>query len=226
MAHSTDAVILDYPTSSSPLRYKSGSRLKRTMDVLGALPALIVFSPFFLMIALLIKFTDGGRIFYGHKRVGRNGRDFYCLKFRTMVQNGDAVLDRHLAGNPAARAEWMATRKLQDDPRVTVVGAVLRKLSLDELLPQLVNILKGDMSIVGPRPVVRAELEYYGSALPVYLLSRPGLTGLWQVSGRSDVSYDARVAFDRQYVENWSLATDIVIIVKTIPAVCMSRGSY
>ncbi len=225
MALPTEAVILDYSSLSSSIRYNSSNRSKRAMDIVGALLGLILFSPFLLLIAALIKFSDGGRVFYGHKRVGRNGREFFCLKFRTMVQDGDKVLERHLAANPAAREEWLATRKLQDDPRVTVVGAVLRKLSLDEL-PQLINILMGDMSIVGPRPVVHAELEYYGPSASVYLLSRPGLTGLWQVSGRNDVSYDARVAFDRQYVENWSLVTDLVIIAKTVPAVCMSRGSY
>jgi exopolysaccharide production protein ExoY len=121
--------------------------------------------------------------------------------------------------------EWRATRKLQHDPRVTAVGAVLRKLSLDEL-PQLFNILRGEMSIVGPRPVVQDELEMYEHAAVYYLQSRPGLTGLWQVSGRNDVSYAARVAFDTHYVENWSLVRDVVIIARTIPAVCAQRGSY
>src|SRR5690606_5975025 len=135
------------------------------------------------------------------------------------------VLQAYLSENPEAQAEWEATRKLKNDPRVTPVGAVLRKLSLDEL-PQFLNILAGEMSIVGPRPVVQEELERYGSAAVFYLKSRPGLTGLWQVSGRNDVSYATRVAFDRYYVENWSLAQDIRIIAKTVPAVCLSRGSY
>nr|WP_281060668.1 sugar transferase [Mesorhizobium sp. M1A.F.Ca.IN.022.06.1.1] len=178
-----------------------------------------------MMVALLVKLSDRGPIFYGHKRIGRGGRIFACLKFRTMVQDGEKVLAAHLAANPDAAAEWAATRKLKDDPRVTRVGAVLRKLSLDEL-PQIINILQGDMSLVGPRPVVRDELEIYGSAAVYYLKSRPGLTGLWQVSGRNDVSYDTRVAFDRHYVENWSMVEDIRIIVKTVPAVWMARGSY
>jgi exopolysaccharide production protein ExoY len=142
-----------------------------------------------------------------------------------MVQNGEQVLAAYLAANPDAKAEWIATRKLKNDPRVTRVGAVLRKLSLDEL-PQIINILQCDMSLVGPRPVVRDELEIYGSSAVYYLKSRPGLTGLWQVSGRNDVSYDSRVAFDRHYVENWSLFEDIRIIIKTVPAVWMSRGCY
>lgn len=202
-----------------------GGAIKRGFDVVGASAGLIVLSPLFLMIALLVKVSDGGSVFYGHRRIGRAGRIFHCLKFRTMVRDGDAVLATHFRDNPEAKAEWEETRKLKDDPRVTRVGAVLRRLSLDEL-PQIVNILLGDMSIVGPRPVVRDELEYYGKAVVFYFKSRPGLTGLWQVSGRNDVSYDSRVAFDRHYVENWSLAGDIRIILKTVPAVCMSRGSY
>ncbi len=202
-----------------------GGFAKRGFDVVGALIGLIVLSPLFLLVALLVKFSDEGPVFFGHRRVGRGGRVFYCLKFRTMVVNGDSVLSAHLRSSAEARAEWEATRKLKDDPRITRVGAVLRKLSIDEL-PQILNILMGDMSIVGPRPVVSDELEIYGNRAVFYLKSRPGLTGLWQVSGRNDVSYDRRVEFDRQYVENWSLAEDIRIILKTVPAVCMSRGSY
>ena len=142
-----------------------------------------------------------------------------------MVENGDEVLQRHLRDNPEALEEWTATRKLQNDPRVTRVGQILRKLSLDEL-PQILNIVRGEMSVVGPRPVVSEELDYYGPAAEFYLASRPGLTGLWQVSGRNDVSYAARVAFDTHYVQNWSLATDLAIIIKTVPAVVASRGSY
>jgi exopolysaccharide production protein ExoY len=177
------------------------------------------------MLAALVKLSDGGSVIYGHRRVGRNGDVFRCWKFRTMVENGDEVLAAYLAANPSEREEWNATRKLQNDPRVTRVGAVLRKLSLDEL-PQIVNILRGEMSFVGPRPVVKDELELYGNAAPFYLRSRPGLTGLWQVSGRNDVSYGTRVAFDRYYVENWSFTSDIKILVLTVPAVFSSRGSY
>jgi exopolysaccharide production protein ExoY len=202
-----------------------GGALKRGFDIAGAAAGLLLLSPLFVMIALLVKCADGGSIFYGHRRVGRNGEFFHCLKFRTMVPNGDQVLAAYLSRNPEARAEWSASRKLQSDPRVTRVGAVLRKLSLDEL-PQIINILRGEMSIVGPRPVVVDELEKYGHAADYYLKSRPGLTGLWQVSGRNDVSYETRVAFDRHYVENWSLAVDLYIIMKTIPAVCLTRGSY
>lgn len=202
-----------------------GGLLKRSFDVLGAAIALILLSPLFMLVAFLVKLSDGGPVLYGHRRIGRGGNPFYCLKFRTMVANGDAVLQAYLAANPEAREEWMAARKLQVDPRVTNVGTVLRKLSLDEL-PQLINILRGEMSLVGPRPVVQDEIELYGSAAVYYFKSRPGLTGVWQISGRNDISYDQRVAFDRQYVENWSLQRDILIILKTIPAVCALRGSY
>lgn len=202
-----------------------GGLVKRGFDILAASTGLVLLSPLFVLLALLVKLSDGGSVFYGHRRIGRGGRVFRCLKFRTMVPNGDEVLAAHFAANPESRAEWQATRKLKNDPRVTRVGQVLRKLSLDEL-PQIINILQGDMSIVGPRPVVKDELDIYGSCAVFYLKSRPGLTGLWQISGRNDVSYDSRVALDRHYVENWSFSADLLIIVKTIPAVCSSRGSY
>lgn len=202
-----------------------GGISKRSFDILVALAALVVLSPIFVLIMALVKYSDGGSVFYGHRRIGYNGSTFRCLKFRTMAENGDVLLQQHLEQNPEALEEWRATRKLQDDPRVTVIGTVLRKLSLDEL-PQLVNILKGEMSIVGPRPVVEDELELYEASAVYYLRSRPGLTGLWQVSGRNDVSYATRVAFDTHYVRNWSLTSDLVIVARTIPAVCLSRGSY
>jgi exopolysaccharide production protein ExoY len=202
-----------------------GGRLKRSFDIAAAALGLIALSPLFLLIALLVKSSDGGAVFYGHERIGRGGRRFRCLKFRTMSANGDKVIAEYLRANPAARREWAETRKLKDDPRVTRAGLVLRKLSIDEL-PQLINILLGDMSIVGPRPVVLDELEKYGGHAGCYLRSRPGLTGLWQINGRNDVSYDTRVAFDRHYVEHWSLVEDIRIIIMTVPAVCLSRGSY
>lgn len=202
-----------------------GGLAKRSFDVFGAIFGLLLLSPLFLMIAALIKLTDGGSAFYGHTRIGHNGDEFKCLKFRTMVPNGDAVLREHLRRNPDDMIEWTTTRKLKSDPRITRVGAVLRKLSLDEL-PQLLNVLRGEMSLVGPRPVVDDELALYGRSAGYYLKARPGLTGLWQISGRNDVSYDARVAFDREYVENWSLSSDVWIIVRTVPAVCAQQGSY
>ncbi len=202
-----------------------GGISKRSFDILIASLGLLALSPLFLLLVALVKLSDGGSAFYGHRRIGHNGQTFRCLKFRTMREDGDRVLQEYFRANPAAYEEWRATRKLQNDPRVTVLGSVLRKLSLDEL-PQLLNVIRGEMSLVGPRPVVEDELELYDAAAVYYLRSRPGLTGLWQISGRNDVSYAARVAFDTHYVENWSLITDLVIVFKTIPAVCFSRGSY
>ncbi|MFA7412980.1 MAG: sugar transferase [Rhizobium sp.] len=202
-----------------------GGISKRGFDVFIASMALLVLCPIFLMLMALVKFSDGGRVFYGHCRIGHSGRPFRCLKFRTMREDGDRILKKYLETNPSAYEEWRATRKLQHDPRVTIVGGVLRKLSLDEL-PQLINIIRGEMSIVGPRPIVEDELEFYDAAAHYYLRTRPGLTGLWQVSGRNDVSYESRVALDSHYVENWSLITDIKIIGMTVPAVCLARGSY
>ena len=202
-----------------------GGPLKRSFDVVAASMGLLLLGPLFIMLALLVKMSDGGPVFYRHQRIGRGGRPFYCLKFRTMKTNGDAILELYLRENPQAQAEWVVARKLQLDPRITDVGTVIRKLSLDEL-PQLLNILRGEMSIVGPRPIVVEELELYGAAAVYYLKSRPGLTGVWQVSGRNDVSYDKRVAFDQRYVENWSFRGDVAIILKTIPAVYAAKGSY
>ncbi|MEF2070632.1 sugar transferase [Consotaella aegiceratis] len=219
---------------SSPSSYASfhkedirplGGFAKRSFDIVGAIAALALLSPLLLMLAALVKLSDGGSVFFAHNRVGQNGRTFRCLKFRTMVPNGPEVLQAHFATNPQAQEEWNATRKLQNDPRVTRVGDVLRRLSLDEL-PQLLNIVRGEMSIVGPRPVVTDELDIYGTSAAFYLRSRPGLTGLWQISGRNDVSYNERIAFDRHYVENWSMVADMVIICKTVPAVITSRGCY
>lgn len=201
-----------------------GGVFKRVLDICAGVSGVVILSPLLLMLAALIKLGDGGSVFYGHRRIGFGGEVFKCWKFRTMVENGDAVLADHFNKNPEARLEWDEEQKLENDPRITPLGHVLRKLSLDEL-PQLFNILAGDMSLVGPRPVVNDELKRYGRALHCYLASRPGLTGLWQVSGRSDVSYQSRVAFDQRYVETWSVPADLVIIVKTIPAVLMQKGS-
>lgn len=195
-----------------------GGWVKRAMDIPIALLALIVLSPLMLLTALLIKATVGGPVIFGHRRVGLNGDPFYCLKFRTMVRDGDEILARHLADDPEAAREWRETRKLKNDPRVTPLGKVLRSSSIDEL-PQLINILRGEMSCVGPRPIVADELERYGSHAAEYYKARPGLTGLWQVSGRSELSYPERVALDCAYVRQWSLRNDCMILLKTIPAV-------
>jgi exopolysaccharide production protein ExoY len=198
---------------------------KRLFDAGVALLCLILLAPLFILVALAIWSIDGGSPFYRHRRLGRERRAFDCLKFRSMRIDGDEVLARHLAASPSALAEWTRTRKLKRDPRVTPIGQLLRKSSLDEL-PQLFNILRGDMSLVGPRPIVEAEVEKYGEAASAYFAVRPGLTGAWQVSGRSDTTYAERVRLDRHYVESRSFAGDIMIIMRTIPAVFLVKGSY
>jgi exopolysaccharide production protein ExoY len=201
-----------------------GGPMKRALDIAIASFALVVLSPLFLFVAILLRLTDPGPVFFGHKRVGLGGRSFRCLKFRTMCTDADAVLQRLLATDPEAAAEWQATRKLLNDPRISRVGRVLREYSVDEL-PQLINVIRGEMSLVGPRPVVTAELIRYGNAAVHYLSARPGITGLWQVSGRSDTTYAARVALDARYVAEWSLRGDAIILLRTVPAVIGARGS-
>ena len=202
-----------------------GGRAKRALDIGLVLLGLLLLWPLILGLVVLLKVMDPGPVLYGHRRVGFGGREFRCWKFRTMVVDGDAVLERHLRENPADAALWKEQRKLVNDPRVTPLGAVLRKLSLDEL-PQLLNVLKGEMSLVGPRPIVQAELDHYGISARHYLATRPGLTGQWQISGRSDTTYAERVRLDRFYVTNWSLWRDLRIIFLTIPAVALSRGAH
>jgi exopolysaccharide production protein ExoY len=198
---------------------------KRSFDITAACAGLVLLIPLLFLIAMAVKLADRGPIFYRHWRIGRNGAPFPCLKFRTMVPNSDAVLRRHLATNRRAASEWQAGCKLKDDPRITPLGLVLRKTSLDEL-PQLFNILKGEMSVVGPRPIVSEEIAKYGDAIEHYVAARPGLTGLWQISGRNDVDYGTRVALDRRYVEEWSFGRDLRIILKTSVVVLSSRGCY
>jgi exopolysaccharide production protein ExoY len=202
-----------------------GGAPKRIFDVTAAGVAVLLLLPLLFVVALAVKLSDRGPIIYRHRRIGWNGRPFYCLKFRTMVPNADTLLDRHLTGNPRAASEWSASQKLMHDPRVTPLGLLLRKTSLDEL-PQLWNIIKGEMSVVGPRPIVPAETVKYGHSIEQYMGARPGLTGLWQVSGRNDVGYDRRVTLDRRYVEEWSVGLDLRIILKTGVIVLSSRGCY
>jgi Undecaprenyl-phosphate galactose phosphotransferase WbaP len=201
-----------------------GHATKRAFDVSAALTLLILLSPLMLTVALLVM-RDGGACVYGHTRVGMDGRKFRCLKFRSMVRNADAVLQALLASDPAARAEWEKDFKLRNDVRVTRLGRFIRKTSIDEL-PQLWNVVRGDMSLVGPRPVVEKELERYGDSVSYYLRVLPGITGLWQVSGRNDADYDKRVMLDVAYVRNWTFAGDIVILFKTIGVVIYGRGAY
>ncbi|CAI2137015.1 Putative colanic biosynthesis UDP-glucose lipid carrier transferase [Serratia fonticola] len=198
--------------------------VKRTFDIVGSSLIIIMLTPVLLVLSYLVS-KDGGSAIYGHERIGRDGRKFNCLKFRSMIINSQAVLQNLLESDPIARAEWNKDFKLKNDPRITRVGKFIRKTSLDEL-PQLFNVLKGEMSLVGPRPVIEKELERYAGDVDYYLMAKPGMTGLWQVSGRNDVDYDTRVYFDAWYVKNWSLWNDIAILFKTINVVLKRDGAY
>ena len=201
----------------------AGRVVKSVFDQVAALILLVLISPLLLIIAVLVS-LDGGAFIFGHRRVGRYGREFSCLKFRTMQVDGDRVLARTLADDPAAAAEWAANHKLRNDPRITRVGRFLRVTSLDEL-PQLLNVLRGEMSLVGPRPIVRAEIARYGRDISYYMRVKPGLTGLWQVNGRSDTSYRQRIDYDVDYVKNWSFWRDFFILLKTVEVILMRKGS-
>lgn len=198
--------------------------VKRAFDLTAGLTLLFLLAPLIAAIAVLIRAVDGGPAFYRQSRVGRRGRTFQCWKFRTMACDADEALQRLLASDPVAAQEWAESQKLARDPRITPVGAFLRRSSLDEL-PQLFNILVGEMSFVGPRPIVAAERERYGEAFAHCFSVPPGLTGLWQVSGRSDCGYATRVSLDSQYASEWHLLLDAKILARTVPAVLMQRGS-
>ena len=198
--------------------------LKRWFDIIVSSLLLLILSPVFGL--LIWKITrDSGPAIFGHERVGKNRQSFKCLKFRTMVCNSDNVLSELLDTDAEAKAEWEQCFKLKNDPRITRVGNYLRKTSLDEL-PQLWNVLRGEMSLVGPRPVVKDELKLYGKDVDYYLMTTPGMTGIWQISGRNNVDYDTRVKMDSWYVKNWSFWSDIVILLKTIPVVFGREGAY
>ena len=197
---------------------------KVVADLVLSVVLLLILAPVMTIIAALVA-MDGGAVLYRHLRIGRGGQRFYCLKFRSMVRDADKVLADHLAANPLARDEWAQTQKLKNDPRVTQVGRFLRATSLDEL-PQLFNVLKLEMSLVGPRPIVEHELARYGRHVSYYLKARPGVTGLWQVSGRSNTSYARRVALDAWYVKNWRFWRDVVILVRTVSVVLKRDGAH
>ncbi|MBA3054366.1 MAG: sugar transferase [Sphingomonadales bacterium] len=202
-----------------------GAALKRAFDIAFAASFLAVALPFMLLLAAALQVNSPGRLFFVQRRIGHRGRTFRCIKFRTMRADAARVLAETLAACPAARREWAADHKLRDDPRVSGLGKVVRKLSLDEL-PQLINILRGEMSVVGPRPIVVAEIAKYGPRFADYCAVKPGLTGLWQISGRNDVSYAQRVDLDRQYRLRASFLFDLRIVLRTIPAVLGASGSY
>ncbi|WP_246586830.1 sugar transferase [Stakelama flava] len=197
----------------------------RVIDVLVSVIAIIFFAPLMVIIALLVFAADPGPVLFAHKRIGRGGREFPCLKFRSMAVDADERLRELLRIDATAREEWARDHKLRNDPRITGIGGFLRKSSLDEL-PQLFNVLRGDMSLVGPRPIVHAEAERYGRYLIDYCAVRPGITGLWQVSGRNDVTYRRRVAMDVTYSRKRSTKMNLRILAITVPSVVLAKGSY
>lgn len=199
-------------------------RLKRALDLTLTIPALVFLAPAMLLIALAIRLQDGGPALFRHNRIGKSGAEFACLKFRTMVLDADARLAMVLASDPNAAVEWAKDQKLRNDPRITWLGRFLRKTSLDEL-PQLINVVRGEMSLVGPRPIVQAEIAKYGERFADYCAVRPGITGLWQVSGRNDTTYEERVALDSRYARSVSARNDVSIILRTVPAL-LGKGAY
>lgn len=217
--------------SLSPIRTRTdqGSfgfreRVRGLIDKLLAVFAVVFFSPFLVLVALAILITDGRPVLFGHQRIGKGGRKFKCLKFRTMRVDAAERLAELLAEDPEARAEWEANQKLEHDPRVTCLGHFLRKSSLDEL-PQFWNVIRGDMALVGPRPIIESEVHHYGDHYSDYLSVKPGITGLWQVSGRSDTTYDERVAMDLDYIGNRPFRRDLLILFKTVGVVLKGSGA-
>ncbi len=225
--HSLETVAEAPPrTRSHPQSHPSSRDLAiRTLDILVAIAALVVLGPLLVCVAASIFLVDGGPPLFAHQRLGKGGKRFGCLKFRTMVVDSQQRLEALLARDPVARAEWDRDQKLRNDPRVTWLGRFYRKASIDEL-PQLINVLRGEMSIVGPRPIVQAERARYGRHFAAYCAVNPGITGIWQVCGRNDVSYRRRIACDVLYSRSRSLPLNIRIIAMTIPAVLKSEGSY
>jgi len=220
-----DASVALKPTHMSRPKAQGSDIAIRCLDVAIASVALAFFSPLLLLIVIATYVSDPGPIFFGHSRIGKGGCTFKCLKFRSMVVNAEARLSAILASDAKAREAWERDHKLTHDPRITRFGRFMRVSSLDEL-PQLWNVIRGDMSLVGPRPIVIGELPRYGRYIESYFSMRPGITGLWQVSGRNDVSYRRRVAFDVTFARRRSVAIYFKILILTIPAVLAQRGSY
>ncbi len=199
--------------------------LKRAFEVAIAVILFVLAVPLAVVIAIAIVFETRGPVFFGHTRIGKDQRRFRVWKFRSMVADADTALRKYLGEHPDRRAEWRYTHKLKQDPRVTRVGRLLRRSSLDEL-PQLWNVLRGDMSLIGPRPIVEEEIAKYGPAISLYERVLPGLSGLWQVSGRADTGYLRRVDLDCEYIRNWSFAVDLKILLKTVRVVLCGHGAY
>jgi undecaprenyl-phosphate galactose phosphotransferase len=199
---------------------------KRTFDIIFSLCAIVFFLPLGILLSILIKLSSEGPIFYSSKRVGKDGQDIYCWKFRTMCINADERLQQILQDDPKLKQEWDTFYKLKDDPRISTVGKFLRKKSLDEL-PQFWNVLKGDLSVVGPRPCTEEEVKKYFAEKAGKILSvRPGLTGIWQTSGRNLLTYEERIKLEESYIDQQSLTLDLLIVFKTIPMLFFARGAY
>tara|TARA_Y100001978_G_scaffold164512_1_gene151564 strand:+ start:395 stop:1048 length:654 start_codon:yes stop_codon:yes gene_type:complete len=207
--------------------FKTYKFIKIIFDLLFSLVFLIAFSPLFLIISLLIKLSSRGPIFFLQKRIGRNNIPFKCIKFRTMYPEAKDILENLLLNDSDFKKEFEATHKIKNDPRITAIGKLLRKTSLDEL-PQFINVLRGEMSIIGPRPIVKDEKKKYGKNLKKILLIKPGITGLWQVSGRNNLTYKRRVSLDLNYVENYNLLMDLRILLRTFGVILfpLDRGAY
>jgi undecaprenyl-phosphate galactose phosphotransferase len=228
-----EGVKADYFFDEQVLTFRLGNNLanpvnrifKRSFDFVLGLIMLICLSPLLAVIALAIKLDSPGPVLFAHLRIGHNGKHFYCYKFRSMTVTAREMLSRLLQDNPELQQEWQRHYKIKNDPRITRVGKFLRSTSLDEL-PQLLNVLKGQMSLVGPRPITDQEVSYFGNHIENYYLVRPGLTGLWQVSGRSEMDYQRRVSLESWYVRNWSLWTDITLLMRTFAILLAGHGAY
>ena len=207
------------------LAMKRNKIYKRTFDLICTICGGLLILPIMVIISLLVAIDNKGNVIFAHRRIGKDGKEFPCYKFQTMIPNAQEKLVEYLAANPEAKKEWEESFKLTNDPRVTKLGGFLRKTSLDEL-PQLWNVIKGDMSLVGPRPIVKKEIERYGEYFREYAMVLPGITGMWQASGRSDTTYEERVSMDTWYVRNWSVWLDIMYLAKTFQAVIFGKGAY
>jgi Undecaprenyl-phosphate galactose phosphotransferase WbaP len=216
--------ILGFATARR-LRMSWNLAIKRCLDVVLVVTGGIIILPFLLVIALFIKLSSPGPVLYKHKRLGQNGRELQVYKFRSMISDADQKLKDMLAADPELRAEWESNFKLRDDPRITGIGKFLRRTSFDEF-PQLINIIKGEMSLVGPRPVTQGEVKRYGEDFQRIFSVKPGMTGLWQVSGRSDTDYEERIAYDTYYLQSWSVWLDLWVLYKTIGVVFRGKGAY
>lgn len=213
------------PDVSLPISSARYRIVKPLLDMVMVFLSLPVAVPLGLTLAALVRLTSRGPAFYRHRRIGQYHQPIFVWKFRTMYEDSDHVLEQYLNAHPEAREEWAHTHKLKNDPRITPIGRFLRKTSLDEI-PQLLNVLAGEMSIVGPRPIVNDERIKYGSSFRTYCYAIPGITGLWQVSGRNDIGYAERVQMDVNYVEQWSLGMELKILVKTVFVIFHRRGAY